>query len=38
MLEKLIEYMKGHEGVTFKTMGQVAAEWKKAHPLSRPKD
>ena len=35
MLEKLIEYMKGHEGVTFKTMGQVAAEWKQTHPLSR---
>ena len=35
MLEQLIEYMKGHEGVTFKTMSQVAAEWKQAHPLAK---
>lgn len=33
MLEKLIDYMKGHAGVTFQTMGQVATEWKQAHPL-----
>jgi peptidoglycan/xylan/chitin deacetylase (PgdA/CDA1 family) len=35
MLERLIEYMKGHEGVTFKTMGKVAVEWKQANPLNR---
>jgi hypothetical protein len=34
MLEKLIDYMKGHAGVTFKTMGQVATEWKQTHPLA----
>ena len=33
MLERLIEYMKGHEGVTFKTMSQVATEWKQANPV-----
>ena len=33
MLEHLIEYIKNHEGVTFKTMGQVAEEWRQAHPL-----
>lgn len=35
LLERLIEYTKGHEGVTFKTMGQVAAEWKQGHPLAK---
>jgi peptidoglycan/xylan/chitin deacetylase (PgdA/CDA1 family) len=35
MLEKLIEYMKAQEGVSFKTMSQAAAEWKQAHPLVR---
>jgi peptidoglycan-N-acetylglucosamine deacetylase len=34
MLEQLIDYMKGHEGVTFKTMSEVATEWKQAHPLA----
>jgi peptidoglycan/xylan/chitin deacetylase (PgdA/CDA1 family) len=34
MLEQLIDYMKGHEGVVFKTMGEVATEWKRAHPLA----
>ena len=38
MLEQLVDYMKGHEGVTFKTMNQVAMEWKQAHPLARNKD
>ena len=33
MLERLIDYFQGHAGVTFKTMGQVATEWKQAHPL-----
>ncbi len=35
ILVRLIEYMKGHEGVTFKTMSQVVAEWKQAHPLAK---
>jgi hypothetical protein len=35
MLERLIEYIKGHEGVRFKTMGQVAIEWKQANPLAK---
>jgi peptidoglycan/xylan/chitin deacetylase (PgdA/CDA1 family) len=34
MLEQLIDYMKGHGGVTFKTMSEVATEWKQAHPLA----
>jgi len=38
MLEQLIDYMKGHEGVTVKTMNQVAAEWKQTHPLAGNKD
>ncbi len=33
MLEQLIDYMKGHAGVTFRTMHEVAAEWRAAHPL-----
>lgn len=33
MLERLIDYFQGHDGVAFKTMGQVATEWKQAHPL-----
>jgi peptidoglycan/xylan/chitin deacetylase (PgdA/CDA1 family) len=36
MLERLIEYMKGHEGVTFKTMGQVASEWRRGNSLAKP--
>jgi peptidoglycan/xylan/chitin deacetylase (PgdA/CDA1 family) len=31
MLEQLIEYLKGHEGVSFTTMSQVATEWKRLH-------
>jgi len=38
MLEQLIDYMKGHEGVMVKTMNQVAAEWKQTHPLAGNKD
>ena len=33
MLQRLIEYMKGHANVRFRTMADVAAEWKIAHPL-----
>lgn len=35
MLERLIEYMKGHSGVRFRTMGEVAAEWKQDHPFGK---
>lgn len=33
MLERLIEYIEGHEGVTFKPLAQVAEEFRAAHPL-----
>lgn len=35
MLEQLIDYMKGYEGVKFKTMSEVAMEWKQTHPFHR---
>jgi peptidoglycan/xylan/chitin deacetylase (PgdA/CDA1 family) len=35
MLERLIEYIKGHKGVTFKTMSQVAGEWRQRNPLEK---
>jgi peptidoglycan-N-acetylglucosamine deacetylase len=35
MLERLIEYMKGYEGVTFTTMSQVATDWKRLHSLTK---
>jgi peptidoglycan/xylan/chitin deacetylase (PgdA/CDA1 family) len=35
MLERLIEYMKGCEGVTFTTMSQVATDWKRLHSLTK---
>jgi hypothetical protein len=35
MLERLIEYIKVHEAVTFKTMSQVAAEWRQRNPLAK---
>ena len=33
MLERLIEHMRGSEGVRFTTMGEFAREWKRSHPL-----
>jgi len=33
MLERMIDYLRGHEGVTFKTMSQIATEWRQARPL-----
>jgi peptidoglycan/xylan/chitin deacetylase (PgdA/CDA1 family) len=33
MLEQFIEYLQGHDGVAFETLGEVAARWKAAHPL-----
>ncbi|MDJ0649707.1 MAG: polysaccharide deacetylase [Xenococcaceae cyanobacterium MO_188.B19] len=37
MLERLIQYIKGHEGVTFKTMHQVATEWRQKNLLEKEK-
>ena len=34
MLERLIEYMKGHDGVRFRTMADVAEEFRRSHPLA----
>jgi peptidoglycan/xylan/chitin deacetylase (PgdA/CDA1 family) len=34
MLEKLIKYMKSHDGVTFQTMEAYAAAWKDANPFA----
>jgi len=34
MLERLLIYMRGHEGVTFRTMAAVADDWAKAHPFA----
>ncbi len=33
MLERLITHMRNHSGVTFKTMSEVALEFKKMNPL-----
>jgi peptidoglycan/xylan/chitin deacetylase (PgdA/CDA1 family) len=37
MLERLIEYMKGHKGVAFRTLGEVATGWKLEHPFEQAK-
>lgn len=34
LLERLIDYIKGHEGVRFRTLETVAEEFRSAHPLS----
>ena len=34
MLNRLVEHMKERVGVSFKTMAEVAREWKRKHPLS----
>jgi hypothetical protein len=34
MLERLVNHMRNRSGVTFKTMSEVALEFKKANPLS----
>jgi hypothetical protein len=36
MLEEFIEYVRGHDGVSFETMREVAAAWKAANPLLAP--
>lgn len=33
MLERLVEHMRSRDGVEFRTMAEVAAQWKQAHPL-----
>ncbi len=33
MIERLIDYIGRHRGVTFATMAEVATAWKRAHPL-----
>jgi peptidoglycan-N-acetylglucosamine deacetylase len=35
MLERMVEYMRRHEGVKFRTMSDVAEEWQQAHPLTK---
>lgn len=35
MLERLIEYINDHKGVTFKTMSQVAGEWRQKNLLEK---
>jgi peptidoglycan/xylan/chitin deacetylase (PgdA/CDA1 family) len=32
MLERLIEHIRGRDGVSFKTMGEVASEFRRTHP------
>jgi len=34
MLERLVKYLRGHSGVEFCTMLEVASAWRKAHPLA----
>ena len=34
MLERLISYVKEHEGIEFKTLASVADEFRAANPLS----
>jgi peptidoglycan-N-acetylglucosamine deacetylase len=35
MLNRLVEHMKERTGVSFRTMAEVAREWKRGHPLER---
>jgi hypothetical protein len=35
MLNLLVEHMKERAGVSFRTMAEVAGEWKGRHPLER---
>ena len=35
MLNRLVEHMKERAGVSFRTMAEVAREWKRGHPLER---
>jgi peptidoglycan/xylan/chitin deacetylase (PgdA/CDA1 family) len=38
MLERLIRHIEGHDGVRFRTMAEVADEFRKAHRLDRAPD
>jgi len=33
MLERLVQHIREREGITFKTMAEVAIEFRRAHPL-----
>jgi hypothetical protein len=33
MLEKLVNYIRAHDGVYFATMSEVANEWKREHAI-----
>jgi len=33
MLERLVEHIRSHRGVSFTTMGEVAEAWRREHPL-----
>jgi peptidoglycan/xylan/chitin deacetylase (PgdA/CDA1 family) len=33
MLERLVQHIREHEGVTFKTMAEVAEEFRRTHPI-----
>ncbi|MGH7908058.1 MAG: polysaccharide deacetylase family protein [Candidatus Binataceae bacterium] len=33
MLQRLVEHMRSRDGVEFRTMSEVAARWRQAHPL-----
>jgi len=35
MLQRLIDHMKERDSISFKAMGEVAREWKRAHPLEQ---
>jgi hypothetical protein len=35
MLQRLIDHMKERDGISFSAMGEVAREWKRAHPLDQ---
>jgi peptidoglycan-N-acetylglucosamine deacetylase len=35
MLERLIDYLEGHEDVVFETLGEYVKRWKADNPLER---
>jgi hypothetical protein len=36
MLERLIDYIKGHDGVTFATMGEIVDDFRRRFPFDQP--
>ncbi len=34
MLERLIKHIKEHDGITFRTMSEVAADFRTRHPIA----